>query len=130
MSAYTNCPLCGDDSLDVDTHCCDCGYSASDTLRQPKCPNCGDRERYYYLKSSGRCAACDFHWGIGQCILIETHDENGVEWGVSRTSHNPESKDYFACKSKEDAIRACGWIGASEVPAVRDRRVEYNRSAF
>lgn len=41
-------------------------------------------------------------------ILIETHNifyNNGVEWGVSFTSSNPEPKDYVACKTKEDAER-------------------------
>ncbi len=37
-------------------------------------------------------------------ILIETHEENGVEWGVSLTSSNPEPEDYYACQSKEEAL--------------------------
>ena len=27
------------------------------------CPHCGS-EHYYWLKSSGRCSACGFHWGL------------------------------------------------------------------
>jgi ribosomal protein L32 len=51
MSAYINCPKCDNDTLDVDTLCCDCGYGR-ETPKQPapvaaqdaplqKCPACG-----------------------------------------------------------------------------------------
>ena len=43
-------------------------------------------------------------------ILIETQDANGCEWGVSRTSSNPEPQDYIACKTKEDALRMIAWF--------------------
>lgn len=40
-----------------------------------------------------------------KAILIETHNDNGVEWGVSFTSSNPEPEDYVACKTVEDAVK-------------------------
>ena len=38
-------------------------------------------------------------------IVIETVNENSIEWGVSFTNHNPESKDYFKMPDKETAFR-------------------------
>jgi len=38
-------------------------------------------------------------------IVIETHGENGVEWGVSLTSANPEPADYLKMPDKETAYR-------------------------
>jgi hypothetical protein len=38
-------------------------------------------------------------------VLIETHNDNGIEWGVGFTSSNPEPKDYVACKTAEDATK-------------------------
>jgi uncharacterized protein (DUF983 family) len=32
-------------------------------LRGRECPQCGSGS-YYWLKSSGRCTDCGFHWGI------------------------------------------------------------------
>ena len=32
MSAYINCPKCGNDYLDVDTLCCSCGYGKESTF--------------------------------------------------------------------------------------------------
>lgn len=32
-------------------------------LRSKACPECAS-ESYYWLKSSGRCASCGFHWGL------------------------------------------------------------------
>lgn len=32
-------------------------------LRAKSCPECGNAESYYWLKSSGRCEGCGFHWG-------------------------------------------------------------------
>lgn len=31
--------------------------------RYEECPKCGEVETYYWLKSSGWCAKCDFRWG-------------------------------------------------------------------
>lgn len=36
-------------------------------------------------------------------IIIETHNEDGVEWGVSLTDHNPTSENYIGCKDYESA---------------------------
>lgn len=36
-------------------------------------------------------------------LLIEIHNADGIEWGVSFRNSNPESEDYFACKTVEDA---------------------------
>lgn len=33
-------------------------------LRGKSCPNCGSAG-YYWLRSSGRCTDCGFHWGLG-----------------------------------------------------------------
>ena len=38
-------------------------------------------------------------------VVIETHEENGVEWGVSLTSANPEPADYLAMPDSETAYR-------------------------
>ena len=36
-------------------------------------------------------------------IIIETHNEDGVEWGISLTDHNPTSENYIGCKDYESA---------------------------
>jgi hypothetical protein len=36
-------------------------------------------------------------------IIIETHNEDGVEWGISLTDHNPTSENYIGCKDYEYA---------------------------
>jgi hypothetical protein len=38
-------------------------------------------------------------------IVLESHEEMGVEWGLSFTGPNPESKDYFKMPDKETAFR-------------------------
>ena len=38
-------------------------------------------------------------------LIIETHYDSGVEWGVSFTTHDPLPQDYVACKSYSDAER-------------------------
>ena len=38
-------------------------------------------------------------------IVIETPNENGVEWGLSFTDHNPKEEDYFKCESEKDAYK-------------------------
>lgn len=38
-------------------------------------------------------------------IVLESNNENGTEWGVSFTNHNPELKDYVECASEEDAFK-------------------------
>ena len=37
--------------------------------------------------------------------VIEDVDVNGTKWGLSFTSNNPESKDYFRMTDKETAFR-------------------------
>lgn len=32
-------------------------------LRGRECPHCNSPD-YYWLKSSGRCTDCGFHWGV------------------------------------------------------------------
>ena len=36
-------------------------------------------------------------------IIIETHNEDGVEWGISLTDHNPTPENYIGCKDYESA---------------------------
>lgn len=38
-------------------------------------------------------------------LVLESHEEDGVKWGVSFTDHNPELKDYVECATKEDAFK-------------------------
>jgi len=38
-------------------------------------------------------------------VVIEQHNENGVEWIVSFTSSNPEGKDCVVMKNKEEAYK-------------------------
>lgn len=38
-------------------------------------------------------------------IVIESHDADGTEWGISLTNHNPEPHDYFKMPDKETAFR-------------------------
>lgn len=37
--------------------------------------------------------------------VIETHEETGVEWGISFTDSNPEEKDYFVMPDEQTAFR-------------------------
>lgn len=30
-------------------------------------------------------------------VIIETHNENGVEWGISLRDNNPTSENYIGC---------------------------------
>lgn len=36
-------------------------------------------------------------------LLIESHEEDGIEWGVSFDGHNPDPVDYIAVKDRESA---------------------------
>ena len=36
-------------------------------------------------------------------IIIETHNKENVEWGISLTDHNPTSENYIGCKDYEYA---------------------------
>ena len=36
-------------------------------------------------------------------IILETHNVDEVEWGVSLTDHNPTSENYIGCKDYESA---------------------------
>ena len=38
-------------------------------------------------------------------VVIESHEENGVEWWLSFTSHNPELDECIQCPDKEFAFR-------------------------
>jgi hypothetical protein len=38
-------------------------------------------------------------------IIIETHDVDGVEWGISLTDHNPLPDDYIGVKDYDTANR-------------------------
>ena len=57
-------------------------------------------------------------------LIVETFNEDGSEWGVSFTNHNPELKDYIACKSYKDAEKlqeklkyvVCGMACSNEEP--------------
>jgi hypothetical protein len=37
--------------------------------------------------------------------VIEDHDDSGVHWSVSFTSHNPEASDCVFMASEEDAFK-------------------------
>lgn len=37
-------------------------------------------------------------------LLLERHEADGVHWGVSITSHDPEPDDYYGCRTKEEAL--------------------------
>lgn len=41
---------------------------------------------------------------------IEDITSKGSAWSVSRTDHNPESKDCIDCHSEEDAKRLVAWL--------------------
>lgn len=47
-------------------------------------------------------------------IVIESHEENGVEWGISSNGSNPESKDYFKMPDKETAFRLSNLLNGIE----------------
>jgi hypothetical protein len=60
-------------------------------------------------------------------VIIETHNEDGVEWGVSLTDHNPKIENYIGCKDYESANRLHQlfkvlppliWDGSSELANV------------
>lgn len=38
-------------------------------------------------------------------IVIETHNVDGVEWGISFNGYNPEEEDYFPMTDKDTAFR-------------------------
>ena len=40
-----------------------------------------------------------------ETLLIESHESDGVEWGISFTTPNPEPEEYVACKTRDDALR-------------------------
>lgn len=43
-------------------------------------------------------------------LVLEDHNETGVEWGLSFTNHNPEAKDYFPMPDKETAFRLKNYL--------------------
>ena len=40
-----------------------------------------------------------------EAIVIETVEQDGIEWGISLTNSNPEGEDYFPMINKETAFR-------------------------
>jgi hypothetical protein len=38
-------------------------------------------------------------------LVIETHTDEGVEWGISFTDYNPAPEDYLKMADKETAFR-------------------------
>jgi hypothetical protein len=38
-------------------------------------------------------------------VVIETHEESGVEWGLSFNGYNPDFQDYYKMPDKETAFR-------------------------
>lgn len=38
-------------------------------------------------------------------IVLETHTDNGVEWGISFNGYNPEPEDYLRMVDKESAFK-------------------------
>ncbi len=52
--------------------------------------------------------------------VIETHNDDSVEWGISFNGHNPEASDYFLTKNKHDAFRLREIILAKFTPISRD----------
>ena len=51
MSAYIFCPKCREDSLDVDTLCCDCGYSPNQRIRDLEQQLAAAEEMYRGVRS-------------------------------------------------------------------------------
>lgn len=58
-----------------------------------------------------------FSTGIPTPVLIESHEGDGVIWGVSFNGPNPERKDFVECASAEDAARLMNFLNCT--PAVR-----------
>lgn len=38
-------------------------------------------------------------------VIIESHEDSGVVWGVSLDGPNPESQNFFRCANHDSAIR-------------------------
>jgi hypothetical protein len=38
-------------------------------------------------------------------IIIETHNKENVEWGISLTDHNPTPDNYIGCADYDSANR-------------------------
>lgn len=55
-------------------------------------------------------------------IVIETHEDNGVEWGISFTNNNPEPQDYFKLPDEETAFRLAERLAKSS-PVTRNEPV-------
>ena len=49
---------------------------------------------------------------MGLPIIIETHNEDGVEWGISFDGYNPESKFYVRLASRSDAFKLLDLIAS------------------
>ncbi len=43
-------------------------------------------------------------------IVIETHEDTGVEWGISFNGYNPEPPDYFKMVDQETAFRIMEYL--------------------
>lgn len=51
------------------------------SLRGKECPECGS-PAYYWLKSSGRCTDCGFHWGLDRNMAKGCCGETPCQWGA------------------------------------------------
>ncbi len=52
-------------------------------------------------------------------IVIESHDNEGCEWGLSFTESNPEPKDYFKMPDKETAFRLRDYLNEMNLQATK-----------
>jgi hypothetical protein len=43
-------------------------------------------------------------------IVIESHEETGVEWGISFKGSNPESDHYFKMVDRETAFKLMDYL--------------------
>jgi len=70
-------------------------------------------------------------------MVIEDINENGTDWGVSRTNHIPDAGDYIKCASEEDANKLAEWLSEIQLlkrigemgneslsPAMHDKMLE------
>lgn len=53
---------------------------------------------------------------MNSCVVIETHNLDGVEWGVSYNGYNPEPHQYQKCNSKAEAWRLFNALQSAKCP--------------
>ena len=56
-------------------------------------------------------------------VIIESHEENGVEWGISFDGYNPNEADYFKLCDKETAFRLKEYLLTKHSPISLDEPV-------